>query len=138
MQKVLGKIIMLVQPQGAIPSDFGTGNAVAVRDSQLLKYSNPSASQLAQTYLSFIQYDSATISGTLNAIYITGNYGYQKDQIIQRADIATLNPLVTITFGQCATAACSNVGDLSIQANDWNNSALSTPIFTILKSLSFS
>jgi hypothetical protein len=133
-----GKIIILFQPQGQIPSSFGTSSAVAVLNSQVIKYNSPSSSQAAQAYLSFVQYASASVVGTLNGIYVTGNYGYQKDGVIPQSDLASLNPLITVTFGQCTSTACSSLESLSVSANAWNSSEFATPILDTLKSLTFS
>lgn len=135
---VSGKIIFTIQPQGQVPASFGTTSSAAVLDSQLISYTNPSSDQLAQTYVSFVQYPTTTIVGGMDGIYITGNYGYQHAGAINRSDIATLNPLVTITFGQCATSACTGLNNLTITSTSWNNSAFSTPLLNMLKSMNFS
>jgi hypothetical protein len=137
-QTVNGKIIVLFQPQGKIPAAFGTTSALAVLNSQLISFTSPTAEQAAQTYLSFVQYSSATLVGTMNGIYVTGNYGYQKDGTIPESDLTGLNPLITVTFGQCTGTNCSNLDDLSLSSNEWSNGAFSTPIINILKSLQFS
>jgi hypothetical protein len=137
-RSVNGKIVVVFQPQGQIPTALGTSGATAVLDSQVIKFTSPSSSQAAQTYLSFVQYSSATMIGTLNAIYITGNYGYQKDGVIPQSDLTGLNPLITVTFGQCTTSACTSLEDLSISSAEWSNTSFSMPILNILKSLTFS
>jgi hypothetical protein len=137
-QSVNGKVIVLFQPEGKIPSEFGSSSAEAVLPSQLVAYTNPGSTQAAQTYLSFLQYSSATVTGTLNAIYVTGNYGFQKDDIIPQTDLTALNPLITISFGQCANTTCTNLEDLSVSSSEWSNSSFARPILNILKSLQFS
>jgi hypothetical protein len=136
-QKVDGKVVIIVQQQGQIPTAFGTADAAAVLPSQLIKYTNPGSTQRAQTYVSFLQYSSATITGTLDGIYVTGNYGYQKDQAIPTSDVTNLNPLITVTFGQCTTKACTSIENLRISATSWSQETLSKPILAILESLSF-
>lgn len=137
-QTVQGKAVLIVTPQGQLPAAFGSSDAIAVLNSQQIKYDQPTTAQLAQTYVSFVQYNSATLTGELDGIYITGNNGYQKDQTVPRVDIANLNPLATITFGQCSGTNCSAPQNLSIKSSDWSNPALSTPILNIIKSLAFS
>jgi hypothetical protein len=135
--KVKGRVIISTLTQGDIPLDFGTGDATAVLESQLLIYKHPSTTQLAQTYLSFVQYPSATASGTLNAVYVTGNNGYQKDQTVPRADIASLDPLIVVGFGGCTNTACDSLNDLAITAASWSSQALSAPVTAILQSIAF-
>ncbi len=136
--KVTGQIIMTVQPQGQLPAGFKAGTDLAVLNSQIIKYTKPTPSQSAQTYISFVQYSSATIKGSLNGIYVTGNYGYQKDQAIPGSNIASINPLITITFIQCGNSSCSsNLNPLMIAASSWNNTAFQTPIVNIFESFVF-
>jgi hypothetical protein len=137
-QKVSGKIVVVFQPQGQIPSAFGTADATAVLTSQSISYKEPTPDQAAQTYLSFVQYNSTTTLGGLDGIYLTGNNGYQKNQTIPHADVAAVNPLVAVTFGQCTGTNCANVTNLTITSTSWNSSTFSAPILAILKSLSFS
>jgi hypothetical protein len=137
-QAVTAQIFMTMVPQGQVPAVFGNTDATAVLTSQLIKYTNPTSSQRAQTYLSFVQYASTVTLGGLDGLYVTGNYGYQKDQNIPRTDVVNLNPLVTITFGKCSDATCATgATPLTIASTDWNSSSLSAPILSLLTSLSF-
>lgn len=132
-----GRILISVKPQGQLPVAFGPGNAVAVLPSQVITYTTPGTVQTGSTYISFVQYSSATVKGTLNGIYITGNYGYQQDQIIPRANIVSMSPLVTVTFEQCMNASCTSLHSLNITSSEWNNPQFNQPILAVLKSLSF-
>jgi hypothetical protein len=137
-QTIKGKVVMTITPKGQLPAAFGSSAATAVVDSQLVTYSQPTSTQRAQTYLSFVQYASTTTSGALDGIYITGDYGYQKDQDIPTTDVTSLDPLVTITFGKCADTACSSLTTTNITASSWNSTTFSAPVLTLLKSLAFS
>jgi hypothetical protein len=137
-QSVSGKVVLSLQPEGQLPSAFGTSDATAVLNSQLISYAQPTSTQRAQTYLSFVQYASTTTTGALDGIYITGDYGYQKDQTIPRSDIAGLDPLATVTFGKCADTACTSLTTTNITASSWTSTSFSPPILTLLKSLAFS
>lgn len=134
---VSGKIVVAFAPQGQVPASFGTAAATAVLPSQLVKYSNPTSSQRAQTYLSFLQYAATKTIGGLDGIYITGNYGYQKGQDIPRTDVSNLNPIVTVTFGSCTNGTCTTPTPITIKSTMWSDSSFSAPITTILTSLSF-
>jgi hypothetical protein len=137
-QTVTSLITMTIQKQGQLPAAFSAGPALAVLNSQTLAYSQPTASQTSQAYLSFVQYSSTTTKGGLDAIYLTGNYGYQKDQTIPATDIANVNPLVTVSFTKCGNTACtSNLTPLTIASASWSQAALQAPIMTMLASLAF-
>ncbi len=133
---VQGRIVVSVSPKGQLPTDFGNSPAVAVLNSQLINYTNPTPAQDAQTYISFLQYASTTTIGGLNGIYITGNYGYLKDQNITQSDVQSVDPLVRVSFEQC-TDSCKNLTPLVISASDWNDSSFSLPILNIIKSFQF-
>jgi hypothetical protein len=137
-QKVKGLVIMTIQQQGQLPTSLSAGTALAVLNSQIMTYTRPTSSQSSQAYLSFIQYYSTNTKGGLDGIYLTGNYGYQKDQVIPDSDIDTINPLVTITFTKCGHASCSsNLTPLTIASTSWSNTQLQLPIKTMLSSLAF-
>jgi cytoskeletal protein RodZ len=135
---VTGEITMTIQQQGQLPASFSAGTALAVLNSQMITYKQPTASQTSQAYLSFVQYSSTTTKGGLDGIYLTGNDGYQKDQVIPASDVAGVNPLVTVTFTACGNATCTaNLNPLTIASTSWSKSAFETPIMAMLSSLSF-
>jgi fumarate reductase subunit D len=137
LKPVDSKIVVEVQPQGQISSNISSGNSVAVLPSQLVSYTNPTQSQAAQTYVSFIQYPSTTIIGGLDAIYVTGNNGYLKTQTIPAGDVAGLDPLVTITFEKCTTNDCVQTQPVTISSTMWDNSSFKNMILSIIESFSF-
>jgi hypothetical protein len=134
---VNGKIVMNMVPKGTLPAAFGTG-ATAVLNSVKVNYTQPTPTQRASTYLTFAQYAATTTTGALDGIYVTGNYGYQKDQNIPSTDIMNVDPLITVTFQKCADATCTaGLTALSIKSTDWNDATFSAPIKTLLTSLAF-
>jgi hypothetical protein len=137
-QTLSGKVLVTIQPQGQLPTSFGTADATAVSTSKLITYVQPTSNQRAQTYISFVQYAATTTSGALDGIYITGDYGYQKDQTIPRTDLTNLNPLVTVTFGNCADTKCTSLTSTNIPVSTFDNPTFSAPILTLLESLAFS
>lgn len=132
-----GRVVMNMVPKGTLPPSLGSG-ATAVLKSVKVDYTEPTASQRASTYLSFAQYQSTTAKGGLDAIYVTGNNGYQKDQNIPASDLANVDPLISVTFEKCADTTCNTgLTPLTIAATDWQDSKLSAPILTLLTSLAF-
>lgn len=136
-KSVDGKIVFNMVNQGQIPAAFGS-NSVAVLNSQDINFSSPTSNQAAQTYISFVQYPATVIKGGLDAIYVTGNSGYLKDQSIPTTDVDQVSPLVIVNFEQCQNKACTTYTPLTISSTMWNNSTFSMPILDIIQSLSFS
>jgi hypothetical protein len=137
-QNVQGQAVLTLAKAGSLPTAFGT-QSVAVLTSQKIAYNQPSTSQAAQSYLSFIQYPATTTVGGLDGIYMTGNFGYQKDQAIPSSDIASVNPLVYVSFYSCASSQCplSSRQPLTISSSDWSSSSFSAPLLLMFKSFSF-
>jgi hypothetical protein len=137
-KSVTGLITITINKQGQLPSAFTAGTDLAVLNSQLLSYKQPTLDQASQTYLSFVQYSSTTTRGGLDAIYVTGNDGYQKDQVIPNSDIASIGPLITVAFTRCGNSACTtNLTPLTIASSEWNVSYFNKLISTIISSLAF-
>lgn len=137
-QSVPGQIVITLANKGTLPPGFTT-QSVAVMTSQKISFNQPSTTQAAQTYISFVQYPSTTTTGGLDGIYMTGNYGYQKDQTIPSTDIANVDPLVSVSFYSCASQSCpvATRKPLTISSSDWNNSSFSAPLLTTFKSFTF-
>jgi hypothetical protein len=104
-----------------------------------ISFTSPSTVQAAQAYVSFVQYPTTSTVGGLNAIYLTGNYGYQKYQSSPGSDIAAIDPLAYLSFYSCASQQCpvATRKPLTIASTDWNNPSFSTPLMNIFKSFDF-
>jgi len=137
-QTVLGQIVLTISQPNLLPAGF-TSSSVAVLTSQKIAYSKPGATQAADTYLSFVQYPSTNIIGGLNGIYVSGNYGYQKDQVIPASNINQVNPLIYFSFYSCANSSCplSSRQPLTISSSEWSKLSFKDPLLLIIKSLSF-
>lgn len=131
-QKVSGLVTMTIQHRQLSLPEFSKGNATAVRESNKIAYTNPSPTQRAQTFLSYLQYAATTEHGGLDGIYVTGNLGYQKDQAIPQADVVKVDPLITVTFASCSGSSCTQ--PLTIAASSWTGD-LQTTVQTMLQSL---
>ncbi len=134
---VKGNISLTITKQGTLPTSLSSGTALAVLNSQILQYANPSATQNGQTYISFVQYASTNIKGGLDGVYVTGNYGFVQDQVINQTDISSVNPLIYVTFNQCANKSCQSFKPLTIAASYWQNAAANQIVTNIIKSFVF-
>lgn len=131
---VTGQIVMSIQAKQTSLKEFDKGAATAIRASEKVSYSKPTSAQRAQTYLSFLQY-AGTSSG-MDAVYITGDHGYTKDQDISQADIIGADPLVRVVFVKCNGTDCSGVTPaFAITASSWDSKAFADPIRNMLTSL---
>jgi len=135
-QKTDTQITVTMQPKQANIDVFKNGNAVAVLDSQKIAYTKPSQNQRAQTYLSFLQYVDTTTDG-LDAIYVTGDFGYQKGQAIPLVDVSKADPLITVTFAKCSDAHCGGTPTAAtLAATDWGTTTyLAKVVQALLTSL---
>src|SRR5262249_437041 len=85
-----GHVIVTIQNQQTSVPGYPSGGRVGSMESQKLTYKAPSAVQGSETYLSFLGYSGST---GIDALYLTGDNGYQKGQAISMSDVARGNPL---------------------------------------------
>jgi len=136
-QTQTGQVVMTIQNEDAADfSMFKQGSAVAVLASQKIAYANPTSTQRADTYVSFLQYAATSTHSALDGVFITGNSGYQKDQAIPETDITKVDPDIRVTFTKCANSACTGTPTpLSISSEMWAGTGFSAPILHMLESL---
>lgn len=131
-----GQVVMTIQNESSANFGmFSQGNAVAVLGSQHVNYSNPSQTQRASTYVSFLQYASTTAHGGLDGVYVTGDSGYQAGQSIPEVDITKVDPVITVTFTQCNGSTCNSPKALTVDSSMWSDSSFSGPIMKMIESL---
>lgn len=138
-QTIPGQVTISFSQKGfnTLPN-FTSDNAAAVLDSEKITYSQPSNQQRAETYLSFVQY-TPSATDQLDAIYITGDNGYTKDQLIPKSDIINNDPLIEVTFLKCSDKTCAYTTKTSLDPTVWSkNKLFKDSIEAILKSLSLS
>jgi hypothetical protein len=130
-----GQIVLTIQHRQSSLPEFKDGNALAARESEKIDYKKPSQVQRARTYISFLDY-APTAGKAIDAIYVTGDNGYQKDQYIPQADVVKSDPLITISFRKCSDSKCTATGEAtSIAASAWDDSKFAGPLKTILQSI---
>jgi hypothetical protein len=131
---VTGQIYFRISAKGQPLQGFESGNAIAVLDSQKIAYANPTQAQRASTYISFLRY--ADNSQGLDAVYITGDLGYETDQDILKTDIEQVDPIVSIEFYLCPESGCEELsGVYGIGEQTWENENISVPLTNMLESL---
>jgi hypothetical protein len=126
------KILVTFLSAGSTPPEFTNNDATATIEAEKITYKNPSQTQRGQTYLSFVGFGSST---GLDAIYVTGDAGYQKDQTIPKSDVVRANPIISVTFQKCAGSTCT--GKLSVAPDAWSSNKDLKSTKTILESLIF-
>jgi hypothetical protein len=130
-----GQINLTVQHKQSSLPEFQKGNALAVRESQKINYKKPSQVQRASTYLSFLNYSESTSKG-IDGVYITGDFGYVKDQYVAQDDVAKADPLIRLTFRGCNDDKCATVGDpVTLAPTAWDDTTFTKPLQTMLESI---
>ena len=130
--------VMTIAAKGQNLAAFDKGNGQAVRDSEKIKYSNPTSVQRAETYITFTQYATAsTTTAGIDAVIVTGDFGYLKNQYVPKVDMVKLDPVIAVTFLKCADTKCTTVpAPASVAPSNWDSVAFKLPIETMLKSIS--
>lgn len=125
-------VVGIQNPQSTVPG-YPAAGAVAALTSDKLTYKQPTTIQRAQTYLSYLSYKG---SG-LDALYITGDNGYQQGQQVPMSDVAKGNPLISVVFETCSTVDCSGTGSIpvTLQASAWANNPAAKDVINLLESI---
>jgi hypothetical protein len=134
-KQVAGKVSVVITPSGKNLAGFDEGNGTAVRDSQKIKYKNPSPEQRAETYLTFARFVD-TASPGMDTIIITGDFGYLVDQAVPQIDMSKLGLVIQATFQQCGQSDCATLAPMVANAAVWDDPAVQKPVLAILESLS--
>lgn len=133
--KARGKLVFSIQDQQSAIPGYPANGATAVLDSDKLAYKKPSASQRAETYLSYLGYQNTT---GLDSLFITGDNGYKTDQQVPQTDLTGMNTLVSTKFLKCENQACTNpTAALSVQASSWKASTAAKDVQAAIESLVF-
>lgn len=131
---VTGQIYFRVRAKSQKLQGFDGGPATAIIDSEKIAYTSPSQVQRASTYISFLRYSSN--SEGLDAIYITGDLGYEKDQTVPETDIQKVDPIISIEFYLCPKDGCVELsGVYGISEQTWEDEDISVPLKNMLTSL---
>ncbi|MDB5165967.1 MAG: hypothetical protein JWM37_39 [Candidatus Saccharibacteria bacterium] len=134
-QKTTGIISFAIRSKGQNLTAYDKGDGTAVLDSNKLSYKTPSPTQRAQTYLSYVQYPADTIVGNLDALHVTGDYGYQKGQNVPKADLAIGDPQLSVIFLACSDKACQATAQTPISAADWIKSSDAKTVTAMIESV---
>jgi hypothetical protein len=100
-QTVSGQVRLQIRSKTKELTEFKPGNSLAVQDSKKITYTKPSSAQRGQTFISFLSWANSTSSNSIDGVYITGDFGYQKEQAIPEVDIEKIDPRISIVFFAC-------------------------------------
>jgi hypothetical protein len=127
-------VVLTIQNQASSIAGFPAGGAVASLESDKLSYSQPSTVQRAQTYVSYLSY---TETSGLDAVYVTGDNGYQQSQQVPMSDIVKGNPLISVGFESCQNDTCTTgtTDPVTLQASSWKTSPAGKDINSMIESL---
>lgn len=127
------KVVVTFLSAGSEVPAFEEASATAMIDSEKITYDSPSQNQRKQTYLSFAGFGAAG----LDAVFITGDAGYQKEQIIPESDIKKIEPIISVTFYKCVDAVCGGeaAGAYTIAVDEWKSDSMLQAAQAMLESL---
>lgn len=127
------KVVVSILGAGSDVPGFENGGAIAVKDSEILAYSSPSQNQRAETYISFGGFGGRALS----AVFITGDSGYQVEQLIPASDVKKGDPIITVMFYACHDAACAaDASELyAIDPAEWSANETLQAAYDLLVSL---
>ena len=132
---VVGQILFSIRTPNDKLQGLDAG-ATAVRNSEKITYAKPTQVQRDSTYISFLHYATSTEPNTLDAVYITGDLGYQKDQDVPKLDIEKVDPIISFEFYLCPNSGCVEISGVSgIGVSTWDNPNISGPLTKMLQSL---
>ena len=131
-----GQVVITFQhKQTSLPA-FTAGDAQAVLESALVEYEKPSQEQRGATYISFLNYASSGGKG-IDGIYVSGDNGYLKDQLVSATGVIGGDPLIVVSFRSCNDSKCSTPGQpVTIDPKAWDDASFSGPIKALLRSIS--
>jgi hypothetical protein len=118
------QVIFTIQSKQSSLPGFKSGNGLALRASEKVAYVKPTPNQRGQTYMTFVSNAGSATVG-LDAIFVTGDLGYQKDQAVPQVDIVQGDPLVSIFFAKCDGTTCAadpTTAKVAIADSAWSDS----------------
>lgn len=127
-----GRVVLTLRDKSQKLTEFDKGNATATIDSEKIAYTKPSSAQRGQTYVSFLTYATATSTSLIDGIYITGDFGYQKEQAIPKVDIQKIDPIISLTFMAC-DGSCTK--QIAITPDAWQAADFGVVLKKMLQSL---
>lgn len=128
-----GKVTMKIRAKNTTLAEFEAGDATATKQSELITYTKPTQAQRASTYLSFAAFAGATKG--LDALLITGDYGYQAGQAVLKTEISQIDPIISVTFDACADSGCSEVTPMTLSLDQWSDPSFAGVIKAMLQSI---
>lgn len=133
-QATTGHVIVTIQNQQSNLPGYPAGGATASLESGKLTYAQPSSVQRSQTYVSYVGYTSP--SG-IDALFLTGDNGYQAGQTVPMSDITKGNPLISVMFAKCSVSFCTKgtPKPLTLQAKSWDKASFKKQVTDLLQSI---
>lgn len=134
---VTGKAIVTIRPGSAGIDELTSGTATIAQNSVQMGYTHPAADQHQYPYLTFIHLaNGSSAAGAFEEVMITGVSSFSKGGSINTADLAGLDPVISVAFSTCVSSACTGTGSaMSINNATWTSNATLQEVQTLLDSL---
>ena len=122
-------VVVTIRNQQTSIAGFPAKGAVASLASDIIKYTQPSPAQRAQSNLSYLSYTGPT---DLDALFLTGDKGYQQGQAVSMSDIVQGNPLISVGFEKGGAGSSDFV---TLQTSSWKSSQAAKAVTSLLESI---
>ena len=135
---VIARAVITIRPKGSTLDELSAGTATLAQDSIQIAYSHPTKVQHGYPYITFIHLAGGTNPNKLfEEIMITGATKFSAGQLLSPYSLVALDPIISVTFYQCNTEACTGTGasPLSISNDIWQSSDLGQQVLGIFESL---
>lgn len=130
-------VVIMVRSKGSRVNEIEGDTITALKASEKIAYTTPSANQRAETYLTFASHLSPK---GLDGIYITGDNGYEKDAFVPKSDLMLSDPMINVSFYACQDTKCDlkTAQPTGVQLDQWKTNKYLNQVLDILKSITVS
>lgn len=133
-----GKIVVQVRPGNMAINELSANAPIEALASTQIAYSAPTANQYSYPYLSYVHFSngSAKTAGVFEEVIITGGQSFTANESLNASYLSGLDPIITASFYQCTTTACTGSGEtpLSITDSTWQSTQIFQQVLTLLES----
>lgn len=137
-QAITGQIIVRIRPAAAQLDELASGKATVAEDSVQIAYTKPTAAQHQYPYLTYVHLAGGNDSNNLfEEVIITGVTKFIRGQALSPESLGGIDPVISATFYQCHTQACTGSGATPLSVNDsiWQNTQAFNQVQALFASL---
>jgi hypothetical protein len=137
-ESVIARAVLTIRPKGTDITELDAGTATVAVTSYQIAYSSPTKVQHGYPFLTFVHLAGGSNPQKLfEEVMVTGAAKFSANQTLSSYSLLNLDPIISATFYQCSTQACTGSGaePLSITSDIWQSSDLGQQVLGIFQSL---